>query len=804
MIRFWGKEILEEEANRDLERNILEEYIILDENIWENGRKCFADHPSPIDEIVLLPVLSREHELVCFAWQDKEANRELRMLRELEECSDALDFQDLNPEYINVTIHGCNELAYYFASYLQKRGIGVSVEGNFWKELGSWESHVAMACQNYEIWAEGVHHRNRNLYEEQLRSVSAEFECVNEIYEANIEAGNIRDADVNGLIDKLKNEKEIIIRGVGTKAHEAYDWLLSNGLDICAFLSEKARGEGRTRLFDKPIVRQTEIAERFPRAIIIECSQKYSSWGFGAVDRYDYDGYERNKRYFLLRDYVEVPENSIMNIFRSLQGKNIILTGDIRLCNRFYRWWMKYGVPMDRVGYWDIMEENKCEIEKMQIPEAESNFLTGENIYMLIVPEYDSSYHIVEETASRYKMYAEKLHAYGIYDYTDFYSDMFQCIHLENLESKYIEKKLCPAKVLLGAMPPHSGNTLIRHSLAGHPQIVMIQEVGYFNNNLYSICIRLAEEKSADILDDFWNLYKREAGEKAVSAYFPDKGRFERKMNELLNLRSQFTSQELFVIFHMAYEAMYGREISDLEDIVIYWEPHQWDRNLVREWSHWLGNENVEGFFLSTVRNAYMRTGSGLRTEFDAGKRWGDLTGSMGTDDWRQKKRRICRNWRERIIKFEDLKREPVKELTELSAWLGISFDRVLLQTTCHGQTAYYRNIAGESTGFDLKPIYKQYEEYFSSFDRMRLCLLDGPFQRKWGYPYVSCLEFSRREIQEMFMKEFRWEKMREMENSRNKISVWNREERFRILLWQIRFMEKMAVYFEEDEYQRK
>lgn len=92
---------------------------------------------------------------------------------------------------------------------------------------------------------------------------------------------------------------------------------------------------------------------------------------------------------------------------------------------------------------------------------------------------------------------------------------------------------------------------------------------------MYSICIRLAEEDAGNILAGFWYLYRQEAGEEAVAKYFPNKEKFDRKLKELLGLNGRFTSQELFVMFHLAYEAMYGREMSCLENTVIYWEPHQ-------------------------------------------------------------------------------------------------------------------------------------------------------------------------------------------------------------------------------------
>lgn len=141
--------------NDDIYESILEEYIILDEKVWENGRKIFVGHRSAFGEVPQIPVLNKDNQLIYFAWQDEEANRELRMLRELEECKGALTFCDLNPEYEGVMIHGFNELAYYMAKYLIGLGIAVNVEGELWNEFGSWEKKEMPACKNYEIWAEG-------------------------------------------------------------------------------------------------------------------------------------------------------------------------------------------------------------------------------------------------------------------------------------------------------------------------------------------------------------------------------------------------------------------------------------------------------------------------------------------------------------------------------------------------------------------------------------------------------------------------------------------------------------------------
>ena len=68
--------------------------------------------------------------------QDNEANRELRMLRELRENKSALQFTDVFPQYSEVLLWGCNELAVSFAEYLTELGLPISVVGKYWEKCG--------------------------------------------------------------------------------------------------------------------------------------------------------------------------------------------------------------------------------------------------------------------------------------------------------------------------------------------------------------------------------------------------------------------------------------------------------------------------------------------------------------------------------------------------------------------------------------------------------------------------------------------------------------------------------------------
>lgn len=194
MLRFCGKKQWESDR---LEVTILDGKVIIDENLWQNQRKYFrrkemaAHRPSVI---AMLPIVDDAGDIACLGWQDDEANRELRMLNELEKSATALQFQDIFPNVREVLIFGCNELAYYFAKYLEKQQIGVSVTGKFWDFFG-YRSVGDIDLDDGEkmvIYAERIPGRTGDLYQRLIRSASSGFECIDLIYEANVKDKRIK------------------------------------------------------------------------------------------------------------------------------------------------------------------------------------------------------------------------------------------------------------------------------------------------------------------------------------------------------------------------------------------------------------------------------------------------------------------------------------------------------------------------------------------------------------------------------------------------------------------------------------
>ena len=241
--------------------------------------------------------------------------------------------------------------------------------------------------------------------------------------------------------------------------------------------------------------------------------------------------------------------------------------------------------------------------------------------------------------------------------------------------------------------------------------------------------------------------------------------------------QERFTSQELFVIFHIAFAKMSGQKINDLSTMTIYWEPHEVRRNVCEEYTYWLKSICDSGYIITMVRNACTTALSWI--EHYEKEIWG-FGSSFGG---RMKFASIlsCPNgylkeyegWERILIRFEDLKSNPQKELAEICEKTGISWSDVLLIETKHGQPCVQKGHA--VNGYNMASVYRSNESYISEFDRFRISIILGIWQKEYGYPYVSSLQFTRRELFDMFRKEFGFESRLKFNSSieKRKFKKW-------------------------------
>lgn len=606
------------------------------------------------------------------------------------------------------------------------------------------------------IYAEGINGKGRDWKENILKSVSVEFECIDRIYEANIKSGTIKDADgdFSWFIEKLICENEIVVIGTGILSLNVFDMLFSYGIDIFCFMS-KDEGEQRHRLFGKKVLSEGEVKKNTKCPIFLECCAENSAWGFGEVDKWDYYGYQRNCSYFLVKDYTDILVGNLRNILR---GRNIVLIGNHNLCCNVSH--VLETVEECRITYCDLLEEESAKEIRLEITDSKN--ITDDDVCFIIEPPYICDVEHMREINRKKKLYIEKIEDRKIINITNYFSNFEVLISIQKNDSgKYTVPCLTPGKILLNISGHMSGNIFFSSLLDGHPDILLINSgvgIHLIIDNLILFCLQMAEENAENILQTFWDIYNsismRE--DELLLIY---KEIFNDKFRELLTYKDCFTPQELFIIIHMVYEKIFGRDISDVQEMLLYYEPRS-EVGIGRlNYEKWLSDEKVKGFSILITRNSYIRAGS----YFKFLERFQNFFYPKVNDIWRHmvyidENTKKPDYWFRIRVKFEMIKTEPRKILEYICKELELSWTDILLETTTRGEMRNYSSGNDIITGFDLRPVYNLYEEYFSDFDRFRIDMVFSVLQRGYGYPYVSCRNFSRRQLQDMFLKEFRFE----------------------------------------------
>ena len=698
------------------------------------------------------------------------------MLRELRENEQALQFADIFPEYEKVIIWGCNELAFCFAEYLKEQGIEVSVIGRYWNCFGyetSEQKDSMGGGTDFVIYADGIPLRNNSLYETVIRSASPEFECIDRIYEANVLEERIRNT-IGGLdefMTKLKEEREIVILGADRKAQDTYDLLMAHGIDICGFAMQNKKDEMR---LGRKIMSIEEAMRSLEHPVFLNYTDVHGALGEEWTEYFDYRGYERNEQYFLVRDYADIPTSNLIHV---LHGKKVWLTGDPRLCQLL-------------TDYLNLIENGEVTVQYTVL--GEKITAEEEDISCLVVPDYKNKKDIREnKEAERREMLRKKMTEMGFIGHTEYFV-CIRCFALIDLylnkgAEKYTVSELLPKGFLLGRIPYRSGNIFFRGVMDGHPEVLISHINSDFHNNVFYYCIRLANIDSDKVMLLFWEIYGAEASSDDIVFLHPEI--FEERVKSLLSLKERFTSQELFVLFFTAYiEMISSRHILDVSKLVIYWEPHGIERSEFPYYALWLEDQKVNGNTILLCRDSIVRTGAMYNHDYNRAKGRNLLPTPRPTAFWVMFENGSALDgedlnyqyWTEYKMRFEDLKTKPVEKLTEICEVMNIEWSDSMLRTTSNGKPSEFMGIID----FDLKPVFNKYENYFSEYDRFRISIVSSPYQKRYGYTYDNCLKFTRREIQEMFLKPFLFDEKAMFGEPENDIGLY---EWMRWRLWHVR-----------------
>lgn len=607
--------------------------------------------------------------------------------------------------------------------------------------------------RNLNIYAEGTWEKCENLREYLLRSVSVEFECIDIIYESNIKKGIIKDTTygLEELLKKFKESERIVLKDIGEGSLAACNLFLENGIEHICFLTKNE--DNKQLIGGMHMFTMNDLRKLSEKIVFVDCLNEHSAWGPDELDYYDYIGYRRNEQYFCLRDYIDLPYSDLKNL---LCGKDIVLVGDVLLCKKFYLYY-KQKMKCRSIVYYNILDDNKAHKYHDMMPLAERAHLKKSDLFLIYAFEYYYSNKEVREHNKQNKnniagqVYADQLCQEGYYNYLLMYNEIPDDQIVS--DEKYTAHELKPKLIMAGALLGDCGNVLLRNMLSGHGKIIKMK-YGFLNGHLILFCIRLSGEKASDILSMFWELVAEAVGTECIGLEFHDTALFHKKMAEMLQIVSRPTSQELFVIFHLAYVAMYGTDISDVSDYMIFWERHGIRRVIHPKHIKWLDAEGIEGLVITNSRNSIVRAGGLLKylKARDYFKRTDSFllrTVLEEPEEWNEKES----VWESLEIKFEELKCNPQEVMDKIGDKAGVSFSEILDGSIYGGQVKY------SDMEQIMKPVYNAYEEYLSLFDKMRISLLTLNWQKKRDYPLVDYSEITRKDLQEMFLREFRFEK---------------------------------------------
>lgn len=230
-------------------------------------------------------------------------------------------------------------------------------------------------------------------------SVSPEFECINKIYEKNVLKGRICDTigDFDELINRLKGEQEIIILEADRMAQDAYDLLMSHGIDICGFA---VMGKNNSMRLGRPIMSTVDAMKRFHHPVFLNCKDMNGALGEEWTEYFDYRGYKRNEQFFLIKDYTDIPTSNLVHV---LHNKRVFLTGDERLCRLLSDY--LYQVENKEVTVKYVALSEKIEPDK-------------EDILCLVIPDYHNR---IKDVKTEMEQLMQQLEDMGFVYYTKYF-----------------------------------------------------------------------------------------------------------------------------------------------------------------------------------------------------------------------------------------------------------------------------------------------------------------------------------------------------------------------------------------------
>lgn len=313
----------------------------------------------------------------------------------------------------------------------------------------------------------------------------------------------------------------------------------------------------------------------------------------------------------------------------------------------------------------------------------------------------------------------------------------------------------------------YSGSILLYGIFDAHPNILSFTNNDFFLDNLWFYIQRVKDFSIEEIPKKLMEYHNDKVKESGSSENFLQSSSgitFESEFNNVVAGRRILSEKDIYLASLIAVFYIKGGKYTSVNKPIIFYDFHV-NSSIFPIMHKWIRHNFANYVLLQPVRNTISRLGSKLRTEigyfserdlYDSWKKWLRYVPSWGTNQIKKEVEDIIIRFR-----FEDLKLHPKELLTILCEKIGIPWSDTLLEPTSDGEkTVYHVRNSYTVSGFDLKPVYNQYTEFFSSFDRFRLDILFYERQKAYDYDTIDfcCYKFDDQWIQELFQYPFKFE----------------------------------------------
>lgn len=592
----------------------------------------------------------------------------------------------------------------------------------------------------------------------------------------------------------MESGSEVIVYCAKGYGEEVYIKLLSKGYHVLAFCDNAKINDGGMRL-GLPVYSYQKCRQKYPDAVYVVANSTYATAIEIGADL-EKDGYCKGSSYFLSLELEEKGEllEYKKEVPKVLENKTLILFGRLFLCDLFMEWV-------------ETLEQKNIDIHICPSEENIDEFVGKWGDAIWVPLEMGVSVGFPEKDEDLVRI----LQAHGIGSFTRFFlGHMLYCEELpvsNNTDLNMDEFGIQVEKVLFLKSSPMSGSLLIDNILDFHPNVLYLG-LNIWSCNIWHIVKAAVDkpgEQLAGIITGEIKSYLQIAGAKD----FPWLEGYQEVMGRYFKKGVSYSERDIFVLIHLAYyEFQHNRPLQGAA--IIYMDIHS---NILMRDSifKWLDLMGFKITLLEMVRTPFKRMGSHMKLILYSFNQPHEtlypydvfnLLYMMAQEklDTEEKQYPLIR------IRFEDLKMYPQKVLEKLCEIVGLPWSDTLLETTEAGKERAY--IVGDSriTGFDLKPVYYSYDEFFDAFDKFRLDLISREKNKAYGYSYVGRDKYpmSCEKLGKLFEYPFYFERFMTFKNEAERERY---HKKMGMLCTQLLYMEeekeKYAAHFQFGEYLR-